>query len=104
MSEQKNQKDSNLSITLDLSKLGEVKEGKVVISLDNAFIVLGKRGDGAYLGLTAYEANAKNQKGNQTHVIKPAIPKDAYLRMSEEAKKNVPIVGGLVDWKKANNK
>lgn len=95
---QQESKNSSLSISLDLSKLGQVKDGKVIIPLDSNCIVMGKGGENAYLGLTAYEA--KNQKGNQTHIIKPNISKDAYSQMSEEQRKNVPIVGGLVDWQK----
>lgn len=54
-------------------------------------IYLGEKG--CYLGLTAFEL--REPKFNDTHCIKPDIPKDKRDAMSEEQKKAIPILGGL---------
>lgn len=48
---------------------------------------------GCYLNCTAIEM--KEQKYQDTHCIKPEIPKEKRELMSEEERNAVPIIGGL---------
>ena len=45
-----------------------------------------------YLDLTAYSYDGKF---GESHFLKNRIPKDVYEKMSEEDKKNTPILGSL---------
>lgn len=95
--------ERNYNVKLDLSKLTKVaavnltgRSGEkvkcVVISVEENEIFLSEKG-GIYLDLTAIAM--KEERYGQTHLIKKSIPSDIYKVLSDEAKKNQPIIGAL---------
>lgn len=58
---------------------------------DNPGIFVGERG--VYLNATAIEQ--EEPKFEDTHFIKPDIPKEMREKMSEEERRQVPIIGSL---------
>ena len=65
-------------------------EKYVCIPLSDNYIFEGSKG--LYLDLTAYSYDGKF---GESHFLKNRIPKDVYEIMSEEDKKNTPIIGSL---------
>lgn len=63
----------------------------VVIPIDDNFIYEGQNGN-LYLNLRA--VTLKNPQ-EDTHFIKVAVPKAAYEKMTDEHRKNIPIVGNM---------
>lgn len=95
--------ERNYNIKLDLAKLNKVaavnltgKTGEkvkcVVIPVEDNDIFLSEKG-GIYLDLTAIAM--KEERYGQTHLIKKSIPSDIYKELSDEVKKNQPIIGAL---------
>ena len=93
----------NSNIKLNLAKLNKVaavnlkgKSGNVVkcvvIPVDENDIFLSEKG-GIYLDLVAVAM--KEERYGQTHFIKRAIPDEKYKSMTDEEKKNIPIVGSI---------
>ena len=60
------------------------------------------RGDkgGVYLDLTAFETDpTKRIAGSKdTHIVKQALPKDLYDKMTEEERRATPIIGNAILW------
>ena len=91
----------NYNIKINLTKLKNVKVAKLeekgikrqylMIPIEDNELFIGKKG--IYLELTAYLLN--NPKYNETHFIKKNIQKDKYNLMTEEEKKQIPIIGSL---------
>ena len=81
-----------LSLSIDLTKLDHRidEKGNIVLDTSEPFYVKGKKG-GVYLSFTA-RANDKLKFGN-THIITPNVPKSYYDTMSDEQKKQIPIIG-----------
>lgn len=63
----------------------------VVIPIDDNFIYEGQNGN-LYLSLRA--VTLKNPQ-EDTHFIKVAVPKAAYEKMTDEHRKNIPIIGNM---------
>ena len=93
---------TNFGIKIDLLKLkgafmrnlkGQTATKRcLIIPVDDCDgIFLGEKG--CYLNLTAIEM--QNPQFNDTHCIKPDIPKEQREAMTPEEQKAVPIVGGL---------
>lgn len=95
---------ANYSIKLDLKKMKEAglvnikgKDGRtrkcVVIPTDvNHEICLGNKG--IYLNLTAIETKEVSKFGD-SHFIKGSIDKEAFEALSEEERRNLPILGNM---------
>lgn len=66
-----------------------VEENHLFISTDEAT----KRPKAAYLDLSAWELH--NPRYEETHMIKQSLPKEVRERMTEEQRKEMPILGGL---------
>lgn len=92
----------NYGIKIDLLKLKgasvmniqgrTAKKRCLIIPVDECDgMFLGEKG--CYLSLTAIEM--QNPKYNDTHCIKPDIPKEQREAMTEEQQAAIPIVGGL---------
>lgn len=91
----------NHSIRIDLLKLGGAFvariKGKtetracVCVPIDEAGLFLGEKG--CYLNLKAIEL--KERKFDDTHCVKVSVNKDEYEAMSEEARRDIPILGGM---------
>lgn len=97
----------NLSIKIDLLKikhsgivnLTNKKKEKIkclVIKLDNEDLYIGEKG--IYLNLTGYEV--EESKFNQTHILKINYDKDFFSKMTEEERKNTPIIGNIKEFEK----
>lgn len=93
---------TNFGIKIDLLKLkgafmrnlkGQTATKRcLIIPVDDCDgIFLGEKG--CYLNLTAIEM--QNPQFNDTHCIKPDLPKEQREAMTPEEQKAVPIVGGL---------
>jgi hypothetical protein len=67
----------------------------LVIPIEENSLYLSEKGN-VYLDLIAFPV--KTATKDQTHVIKQSRPKDIREKMSEEEKKNQPIVGNLKVW------
>lgn len=95
---------ANYSIKLDLKKMKEAglvnikgKDGRtrkcVVIPTDvNHEIYVGNKG--IYLNLTAIETKEVSKFGD-SHFIKGSIDKEAFETLSEEERRNLPILGNM---------
>lgn len=93
----------NYNLKLDFSKLKKVgmanitgKTGNkvkcVVIPVEENNIFLSEKG-GIYMNLACFEL--KEEKYDQSHLIKPSLTKEQRERMTDEEKKAIPIVGAL---------
>ena len=88
----------NFNVKINLALMNGVKtitskknnEKYVCIPLSDNYIFEGKKG--LYLDLTAYSYDGKY---GESHFLKNRIPKDVYEKMSEDDKKNTPILGSL---------
>lgn len=97
----------NLSIKIDLLKIKHTgitnllnkKKEKIkclVIKLDNEDLYVGEKG--IYLNLTGYAV--EESKFNQTHILKINYDKDFFSKMTEEERKNTPIIGNIKEFEK----
>ena len=92
---------ANFTIKADLLKLRGAfmmnLKGKtatkrcLVIPVDDAGVFVGEKG--VYLNLVANEM--QEPKYGDTHFVKVSLDKDAYNALSEEERKNIPILGGM---------
>lgn len=88
----------NFNVKINLALMNNVKtitskkdnEKYVCIPLSNNYIFEGKKG--LYLDLTAYSYDGKF---GESHFLRNRIPKAIYEKMSEEDKKNTPIIGSM---------
>ena len=88
----------NINVKINLALMNKVQtitskknnEKYVCIPLSNNYIFEGRKG--LYLDLTAYSYDGKF---GESHFLKNRIPKDVYEKMSDEDKKNTPILGSL---------
>ncbi|MGN1219738.1 MAG: hypothetical protein ACI4TU_02215 [Candidatus Cryptobacteroides sp.] len=90
---------SNYNIKIDLKKMKDVVFAKVdgrksvIIPVDvNSEIFVGDKG--IYLNMTAFELRNPSSYGD-THIIKPSVDKKEFEKMSEEQRKNLPILGNM---------
>ena len=93
---------SNFGIKIDLLKLkgAFLKNIKGTTATKRCLIIpvddcdgmfLGEKG--CYLSMTAIEM--QEPRYNDTHCIKPDIPKERREAMSDEEIRNIPIIGGM---------
>lgn len=92
----------NYGVKLNLAKLQSVGvaniKGKtstkacVIIPIEENHIFVSEKG-GVYLDMTAIEMRA--ERYGQSHVVKLAIPKEVYEKMSDEERKTQEILGAL---------
>lgn len=93
---------SNFNIRLDLLRLQgaftrnlkgntATKRCLIIPIDDNPGMYLGEKG--CYLNAVAYETQ-NNQYGD-THMVKPDLPKEVRERMTEDERRNQPILGNM---------
>ena len=88
-----------LKISIDFTRLAEVKEeqnGLCSITLRNDVLQVYKQDNGevkAFLNLIAFET--KDNKFGKSHFLKLSRKYEDYVRMSEEERKALPIVGSI---------
>lgn len=91
----------NYSIKADLLKVNGAfvtnLKGKtatkrcLVIPVDDSGMFLGEKG--CYLNMTAIEM--REARYGDTHCVKVSLPKEQYETMTEDERKNTPILGGM---------
>lgn len=97
----------NLSIKIDLLKIKHAgivnltnkKKEKIkcfVVKLDNEDLYIGEKG--IYLSLTGYAV--EDSKFNQTHILKINYDKEFFSKMTEEERRNTPIIGNIKEFEK----
>jgi len=103
---------SNITTKLNLSGLksvittrtnqnGDKIEGLFIpIDANNLF-----RGEkGVYLDLTHMPLKEVGKDGRKdTHLVKQNLPKEVYDTLSEEEKKELPIIGNTIVWNSSNH-
>lgn len=98
----------NYSVRIDLLKLNsafmrsikgktETKRCLIIPVDDNPSMYLGTKG--CYLNLEAWET--REQKYDDTHFVKPSLPKEVREAMTEEQRNAVPILGNMRPMKKS---
>lgn len=96
---------SNISGKLNLMQLKAAirrMDGKtgpidcIVIPIEANHLFRGEQG--IYLDLIAFESKTKNEKIKDTHLVKQSLPKEVLEAMTDEEKKNQPILGNLRVW------
>jgi hypothetical protein len=94
---------ANLNIKLNLQNLKcacrfeKSKSGLVeclIIPLESNYLFKGEKG--IYLDLSAFEL--KEPKDKKTHLIKQQFPKEIFKAMTDEEKRNTPIIGDVSTW------
>lgn len=63
----------------------------LVIPVDDSGLFVGKKG--VYLNMTAVEM--REPRYGDTHCVKINLDRDAYNALSEEERRNIPILGGM---------
>lgn len=96
---------ANFSIKADLLKIKGAAminlKGKtatkrcLVIPVDESGLFVGEKG--VYLNMTAVEM--REPRYGDTHCVKINLDRDAYNALSEEERKNIPILGGMHELK-----
>lgn len=97
---------SQISTNLNLRQLKHVtrtlknKDGKtfecLILPIEENNLVVGEKG--IYINLIGFELREKKADRKDTHLVKQSLPKEIYEAMSEEEKKDVPILGNHVLW------
>lgn len=92
---------ANFSIKADLLKIKGAAiinlKGKtatkrcLVIPVDDGGLFVGEKG--VYLNMTAVEM--REPRYGDTHCVKINLDRDAYNALSEEERRNIPILGGM---------
>lgn len=92
---------ANFSIKTDLLKIKGAAiinlKGKtatkrcLVIPVDDSGLFVGEKG--VYLNMTAVEM--REPRYGNTHCVKINLDRDAYNALSEEERRNIPILGGM---------
>lgn len=71
----------------------------LIIPLESNYLFKGEKG--IYLDLSAFEL--KEKKDNRTHLIKQQLPKDVFKAMTDDEKKNTPILGDVSTWEHSDS-
>lgn len=96
----------NYNFKIDLAKILDAKvvdneKGKfIVIPVEKNDIYLTDKGS-AYLNFTAREM--REEKFGQTHFIKQVVSKKVFKEMTEEERKSIPILGGMIPESNSGN-
>lgn len=102
------QNKNNLLVSVQLTRLNRAgrillkdKDGKQIdclvipIELNNLFV---SENNEIFLNMVAWESG--KLKNEQTHLLKQSLPKDIVDKMSEDDKKQMPIMGNVKPLKK----
>lgn len=104
---------ANISVKLNLAglnhsrKLLKGKSGEIdclIIPINENKLYIGEKG--LYLDLTCIEIKdrSKQQEGQKdTHLVKQSFDKEFYGSLSDEQKRELPILGNAILWVANNN-
>lgn len=72
----------------------------VVLPIEANHMVTGNDGsyDALYLNFNGHAIKNPAPNSKNTHLVKQNLPKDIYTLLSEEDRKNLPIVGNAIVW------
>ena len=96
---------SNISISLNLRQFKSTvktlkgKSGDInclIIPIDENHLIVGDKG--VYANLQAWELKEKKEDRKDTHLVKQSFPKEHYESLSDEEKREIPIMGNLTVW------
>lgn len=96
---------SNISIKLNLLQLicsvkkMQAKSGLIdclVIPIEQNHLFKGEKG--IYLDIMAFEIKNKKGDSKDTHLLKQSLPKEDYEALTDEEKKEIPIIGNAILW------
>lgn len=96
---------ANISIKLNLLQLicsvkkMQAKSGLIdclVIPIDQNHLFKGEKG--IYLDIMAFEIKNKKGDSKDTHLLKQSLPKEDYEALTDEEKKEIPIIGNAIVW------
>lgn len=68
-----------------------IEENNLFVSCDDS-----NKAKGVYLDLTAWAM--QNQQYGDSHLVKQSLPKEARERMTEDEKRNMPILGSMREF------
>jgi hypothetical protein len=96
---------SNISVKINLRQLksairtmkgtsGDVE--CVIIPIAQNHLVKGEKG--IYLDLVGFELKEKKADRKDTHIVKQSLPKEVFETMTDEQKKETPILGNMIVW------
>lgn len=92
----------NISIDINLRQLKHAvittKKGAkcLLIPIESNQLIEGEKG--VYLNATGFEIKNKTEGQKSTHLVKQSLKKEVYEAMTEEQKKEMPILGNLTVW------
>ncbi len=96
---------SNISIKINFRQLksavrvmkginGDVE--CLIIPIDQNHLVKGEKG--IYLDMVGFELKEKKADRKDTHLVKQNFPKEVFEAMTDEQKRETPILGNMVVW------
>lgn len=102
----------NYTVKLDISKIAGAFacniKGKtsmkqcICIPTDANGVFVGQKG--IYIDLRVSELAEDRQKFDDTHVVRQSFPKGVFEKMTDEQKKNIPLLGGMKPVQQSSNK
>ena len=97
---------ANISAKINLRQLKNVvrsitgKNGNpvecLIIPIKENNLFFGEKG--IYLDLQAFELKDRKPDQKDTHIVKQSFPKEVFDKMSEQEKKDMPILGNMILW------
>lgn len=97
-----------MDISINLQQLAHVKrkmkgvDGNpvdvLIIPIKKNQLIAGEKG--TYLALTAWPLKEIDAAKKQTHLVKQKFEKELYEKLTDEQKKQIPILGNATDWSK----
>ncbi|MEN6387147.1 MAG: hypothetical protein ABFD79_18365 [Phycisphaerales bacterium] len=96
---------SNINGKINLMQLKAVRmtmKGKtgpldcVVLPIEANSLFVGDKG--IYLDIIAFEITNKKGESKDTHIVKQSLSKEIFEKMTDEQKKDMPIIGNLRVW------
>lgn len=87
-------------LTTRKGKDGNEVEG-IFIPIENNHLFKSEKGN-VYLDISAW-AIKEPEEGKDTHLVKQSLPKEYFQSLSDEEKKEIPIIGNLKVWGSRGN-
>jgi hypothetical protein len=79
------------AVVTDLKGRSGASKKCLVIPVEDSGLFLGEKG--CYLSLTAIEM--KEARYGDTHCVKISLPKEKYSALTDEQRRDIPILGGM---------
>lgn len=96
---------SNISINLNLTQLKHVRKKMQGISGEVDCLIIPIKENDLFVGeknislsLSAFSLKSKKENSKTTHIIKQQYSKELYDLLTDEEKRQMPIIGDAVYW------